>query len=166
MTSRRRFSREEPSKNFVGFVIGDVRYALPIAAVLEIVNPLGLIELPGAPTASMGVAQYRDEVLPVVSLRARLGLPAEFATRQTKWIIIEFENRRAAVIVDAVTEVFHSSGTTKTAALGAHEEQRGIIGVAQKSGALVFVLDVAAITTLAAPTNNDTLALAEANGEK
>ncbi|HOU91820.1 MAG TPA: chemotaxis protein CheW, partial [Polyangiaceae bacterium] len=40
--------RPDPQKSLVGFTIGDVAYAVPIAAVREIVNPSALTPLPHA----------------------------------------------------------------------------------------------------------------------
>ena len=45
-------ARPDPQKSLVGFVVGDVAYAVPIADVREIVNPLLLTELPHAPRRS------------------------------------------------------------------------------------------------------------------
>ncbi len=41
--------RHDPSKNLVGFIIGDVHYAVSIHRVREIANPLTLVALPKAP---------------------------------------------------------------------------------------------------------------------
>ena len=70
--------RHDPSKNLVGFIVGDVHYAVSIHRVREIANPLQLVALPKAPRAVTGVADYRGEVVPVIDLRVRFGLdPAE-----------------------------------------------------------------------------------------
>ena len=68
--------RHAPSKSLVGFLIGDVSYAVPIAVVREISKPLTVVALPHAPPAVIGVADYRGEVIPVLDMRARFGLPA------------------------------------------------------------------------------------------
>ena len=44
--------RADPQKSLVGFVVGDVAYAVPIAQVREIVNPLPLTVLPHSPAAT------------------------------------------------------------------------------------------------------------------
>ena len=65
--------RHDPTKTMVGFVVGDVQYAVPIGQVREISNPLAVVELPRAPASVVGVAYYRGEVVPVVDLRGRFG---------------------------------------------------------------------------------------------
>ena len=48
--------RHDPSKNLVGFVVGNVEYAVAIARVKEIGNPLPIVSLPHAPRPVVGVA--------------------------------------------------------------------------------------------------------------
>ncbi len=158
--------KEDPSRNYVGCVVGDIRYAISIPFVREIVNPLPLLELPNAPPAVLGVADYRNQVVPVVSLRARFGLGAMPPTRRTKWVVVETEGRLAALVVDGVTEVFRSAVVRAPPTLGPGDDVRGIEGVAEKEGALVFVLDVARFATLVAPLDSATAALLASGGSK
>jgi purine-binding chemotaxis protein CheW len=135
--------RHDPSKNLVGFVVGDVHYAVSIHRVREIANPLDLVELPKAPKSVTGVADYRGEVVPVIDLRVRFGLDAQEATRRTKWIIVDVDHRFVALVVDAVTEVFGTGGQElrPVPSLGGGDDLRGISGVTSHDGALTFVLE-------------------------
>ncbi len=135
--------RHDPLKNLVAFVIGDVNYAFSIDCVREIVNPLPVIELPSSPPAVAGVADYRGEVVPVIDLRVRFGLPGVTVTRRTKWILIDVGGKLVAVIVDAVTDVFGTGGAELRPAppLGAGDDVRGIAGVTSFADLMVFVLD-------------------------
>lgn len=168
--------RHDPTKNLVGFLVGDVTYAVKIEAVREIVNPLDVVELPRAPKAVRGVASFRGDVVPVVDLRVRFGLPPSEPTRRSKWIVLDVgrgaiapvapaspagapgsaasgppSGRYAALVVDAVTEVFGTGGEEIRPAppLGAGDDLRGIEGVASHGDGLVFVLDVRAFALLA-----------------
>lgn len=148
--------RHDPSKNLVGFMVGEVSYAVRIELVREIVNPLMVVELPHAPPSVRGVADYRDEIVPVVDLRERFGLEELPRTRRNKWIVVDVarignapqtvstSGRFVALVVDRVTEVF---GTGKqeikpAPPLGAGDHVRGIDGVTNHGDRLVFVLDV------------------------
>jgi len=152
--------RHDPSKDLVGFLVGEVMYAVRIEVVREIVNPLAIVDLPRAPATVKGVADYRGEVVPVVDLRERFGLPAVARSRKTKWIVLDVGPRRvagapppaastaryAALVVDSVTEVFGLSGGELRPAppLGSGEDARGIEGVTTLGDRLVFVLDARA----------------------
>lgn len=133
--------RHDPSKTLVGFSVGDVQYAVPIARVKEIANPIAVVALPHAPHAIVGVADYRGDVVPVVDLRTRFGLSRAETTRRTKWIVVDVAGRLAALVVDSVTEVFGTGGAElrPAPALGG-DDVRGIEGVTTHEGSLVFVL--------------------------
>jgi purine-binding chemotaxis protein CheW len=145
--------RHDPSKNLVGFIVGEVHYAVSIHLVREIANPLQLVALPKAPRAVTGVADYRGEVVPVVDLRARFGLGETELTRRTKWIIVDVEQRFVALVVDAVTEVFGTGGQElrPVPSLGGGDDVRGISGVTSHLGTLTFVLDTRRFGELTEP---------------
>jgi purine-binding chemotaxis protein CheW len=159
--------RHDPTKNLVGFLVGDVAYAVRIEAVREIVNPLEVVELPRAPKAVRGVAAFRGEVVPVIDLRIRFALPPSGSSRKHKWIVIDVTpkargvaheptpvqaaGRYVALVVDSVTDVFGTGGEAIRPAptLGTGDDVRGIEGVATYGRGLVFVLDVRAFNALA-----------------
>ncbi len=165
--------RHDPSKDLVGFLVGDVMYAVRIEVVREIVNPLVVVDLPRAPKAVKGVADYRGEVVPVIDLRERFGLPPQPRSRKTKWIVLDVgagrkspatapgsAARYAALVVDSVTEVFGLAGGELRPAppLGPGDDMRGIEGVTTLGARLVFVLDApafGAVTRAALETNVD-----------
>jgi purine-binding chemotaxis protein CheW len=144
--------RDDPSKSFVGFLVGGVQYAMPIASVREVAKPLPLVELPHAPHAVVGVAEYRGEVIPVVDLRVRFDQPFAPPTRKTKWIVAMVSTRTLALVVDSVTEVFGTAGGELRPApvLGTGDAARGLAGVTTRSG-LVFVLDASRLAELTEP---------------
>jgi len=148
-----RKARPDPQKSLVGFAVGDVAYAVPIADVREIVNPLVLTELPHAPAAVVGVADHRGEVIAIVDLRHRFGLRPLPDRRRSKWILVQVEHRVIGLIVDRVLDVFGTSGAEVRTppALGAGEEMRGILGVTTHDGVLTFVLDVSRFDELVRP---------------
>ena len=143
-------ARIDPQKTLVGFVVGDIRYALDIAVVLQIVQPLELAPLPHLPEAVMGVADYRGDVVPVIDLRVRFGLPPAPPSRRTKWIVASVSGQAAALVVDAVTDVFGTKGAELRPApgLGGGDDRRGILGVTMQDEKLTFVLDVARLRPL------------------
>jgi purine-binding chemotaxis protein CheW len=134
----------------VGFVVGDVSYAVPIALVKEIVNPGGLTAVPHSPHSVVGVVDHRGQVVPIVDLRKRFGLPATTERGKAKWILLDVEERWVGLVVDRVTEVFGAENSKLGPAplMGEGDELRGILGVVHRSGELVFVLDVSAFGML------------------
>jgi purine-binding chemotaxis protein CheW len=138
-------NRADPKKNLVGFIVGGVAYAVDIARVREIVNPLPITPLPHTPPDVVGVTDHRGEVVPLIDLRVRFGLPPESSGRGTKWILLNAGGERSVgMIVDAVTEVFGTGdGIRPTPEVGGNRDLRGITGVVNHGGKLTFVLDTA-----------------------
>lgn len=134
--------RSDPQKSLVGFFVGDVHYAVDIASVFQILNPLPITVLPHLAGVVAGVAEIRGEVIPVLDLRARFGLPSVPASRRNKWVLVDVGGRTAALAVDSVSDVFAKSSVEArgTPALGRGDEARGIIGVFDVSGKLTFLL--------------------------
>jgi purine-binding chemotaxis protein CheW len=134
--------RKDPSKNLVECIVGDVRYGVTIAVVREIVNPLPSVPLPSAPPWILGVADYRDEVVPVVDLRLRFGLGGTATTPKTKWIVVRKDDVSFALVVDAVTEVFRSDDLRPPPPVAQGADVRSLEGVTTHDASMVFVLDV------------------------
>lgn len=148
-SGRRRLDR---TKNLVGFSVGDVNYAVEILAVREIINPLPIVTLPHAPDAVLGVVDHRGEVVPIVDLRRRFGLPPADASVRKKWVIVRVEERQVGLVVDSVTDVFGAGANTDrdVPQLGMGDAARGIAAAFHHEGALVFVLDMARVAAAAA----------------
>ncbi|HEY1954922.1 MAG TPA: chemotaxis protein CheW [Polyangiaceae bacterium] len=143
--------RKDPSKNLVECIVADVRYAVTIAFVREIVNPLPTVALASAPRWIAGVADYRDEVVPVVDLRTRFGLERADEGPRTKWIVVRHGDVSFALVVDAVTEVFRSGDLRPAPALADGEDVRALEGVTTHDNQLVFILDVRRLALLVDP---------------
>ena len=137
--------RIDTHKNLVGFIVGEVHYAIDISRVREIVNPLPITALPHMPSDVAGVADHRGEVVPVLDLRVRFNLAPKDDARGTKWILITLENQVVGLVVDSVTEVFgaQNDDIRPTPEVGGNGDLRGIMGVARHEGRLTFVLDTA-----------------------
>jgi purine-binding chemotaxis protein CheW len=153
--------RKDQAKNLVSFLVGDVRYAVEISKVREIVNPLLTVSLPHAPPEVVGVADHRGDILPVVDLRVRFGMGSPEATRRTKWIIVRVPERSGAValVVDAVTDVFGAGQDDQRSVpeLGSGATRRGIASVYAHQGGLVFVVDTSVVTSAARELDPKTL---------
>ena len=136
--------RPDAQKNLVGFVVGDVHYAIEISRVREIVNPLDVTPLPHTPDEIVGVADHRGEVVPVVDLRVRFNLQPKEEERGTKWILVNIGSHIVGLVVDSVTDVFgaRNDEIRVTPDVGGNRDLRGITGVARHEGKLVFILDI------------------------
>ncbi len=60
----------------VALMLDDIRYALPLTSVEQVVRAVEVTPLPDAPDIIMGVINVHGRVVPVVDIRRRFRLPA------------------------------------------------------------------------------------------
>ncbi|ACL66254.1 CheW protein [Anaeromyxobacter dehalogenans 2CP-1] len=87
------------------FRVGGEDYAIDIMRVREIIPPQPVTPVPRAPAFVEGVFHLRDEVIPVVDVRRRFGLPIGPPTRRTRFLVVNVARRRIGLVVDEVCEV-------------------------------------------------------------
>lgn len=95
----------EPHLQAVSFRLNNELYALNILDVQEIIKPVSITLVPLAPEWIAGVINLRGQILPVIDLGKRLGLPTPAQSRGTRFIITRYSERRIGLIVDEVLEV-------------------------------------------------------------
>jgi purine-binding chemotaxis protein CheW len=87
--------------------LGEQEYALPLDRVREIIPlPDHIAEVPRPETAVLGVMTLRDRLLPIVSLRALLGLPVATQRQQrSKIVVVSLGDGVVGVVADATREI-------------------------------------------------------------
>lgn len=89
----------------VVFTIEDQRYALRLEAVSRIVRMVEVTPLPHAPEIVAGVIDVAGSIMPVISLRRRLGLPERAMRLSDRLIVSDAGGRAVALAVDGVSGV-------------------------------------------------------------
>lgn len=85
-------------------------YAIQVERIREIVRMRDLTRLPRSPEWLLGVIALRGEVVEVVDLRCRLGLPAGEPNRSNRIIVLHGDAESVTgVLVDSVSEVLRVS---------------------------------------------------------
>lgn len=82
------------------FEVDSHRYALDTDCVLEIVRAVQPARLPKAPAVITGVINARGEVIPLLDLRLRFGLPAAPIRVHDVFVIVQTGLRRLAFRAD------------------------------------------------------------------
>jgi purine-binding chemotaxis protein CheW len=98
-------SEETTTRQLVVFSLGDEEYALPIAAVHEIIRYTEPRSVASSVGWIRGVISLRGKIVPVYDLAARLGQAAQAAAEDQKIVIVETASDMAGVVVDDVEEV-------------------------------------------------------------
>lgn len=89
---------------YITFEVGQETYAVPMEVVREIVRVPELTRVPLSPPYVEGVANLRGEVLPVISLRRRLGLEEKQLDELSRVVVFEWEGNIVGAIVDRMAE--------------------------------------------------------------
>ncbi len=92
-------------RKFISFLVAGRPYALPLERVAEIVPWRELNRMPHMPRAVEGILDLRGRVIPVISLRTRMGLPPLESTRGTFILVLDLAGPPAAILVDGVESV-------------------------------------------------------------
>lgn len=88
------------------FTVARDEYALDILRVREIARPLPVRQIPGAPSAQVGVVHLRKtEAIPILDLRRRFDLNARPEAETGRIIVCVVEGRLVGLFVDEVLDV-------------------------------------------------------------
>jgi purine-binding chemotaxis protein CheW len=93
--------------SLISFDLGQQEYALPLEQIREIIPlPVQVAEVARAETAVLGVVTLRDRLLPLVSLRALLGLPNDVQPQQrSKVVVLSLGASTIGVVADRTREI-------------------------------------------------------------
>lgn len=97
---------ESETVQYIVIEIGEEQYGIDIKYVDNIVRMQKITRVPNVQYYFDGVINLRGEVVPVMSLRRKVGLADVEETNKSRIIIIKMENNAPiGIVVDAVKEV-------------------------------------------------------------
>ncbi len=97
---------EYNTTQFIVIKIGEEQYGIDIRYVENIVRMQKITRVPQVQPYFKGVINLRGEVVPVMSLRTKMGLEEDEYTNKSRIIIVKLEaNAPLGIIVDEVKEV-------------------------------------------------------------
>ena len=123
----------------VVFALNRQQYALRLAGVCQVLRMVEVTPLPKAPKIVLGVLSLHRTVVPVLSMRRRVGLTEVEASLTDQLILADTASRRVALVVDAVTGVVERSteGITKAERVVPGAEY--VEGIAKLEDGLLFI---------------------------
>jgi len=96
---------DQPGREILVFEVDGRRYGLPAAEVRELLRAVSIVPLPLTGSAIEGVVNLRGRVIPVLDLRARLGLPARAVVPSDHMIVAQSEGGLVAMRVDRALDL-------------------------------------------------------------
>jgi purine-binding chemotaxis protein CheW len=129
---------------FVVFKLGKEEYGINIMQVQEIGPYEEPVKVPNTPAFVEGVMNLRGNVIPVISLKKRFNIPGQELTDNTRTVVINFENKQIAFIVDDASEVLtlDESNIQETPEIIAGVDRKYITGIGKQENRLLIILDL------------------------
>ena len=135
----------ETAVQYIVVRIGNEQYGINIKYIDNIVRNQKFTRVPKTQTYYKGVINLRGEIIPVMSIRLKLGLEDDEFTDKTRIIIVKIEGATIGVIVDQVREVvtLDDDNTEKITRTSRDDAASGYISSIGKSkGELISLLDI------------------------
>lgn len=129
---------------FVVFKLGKEEYGVNIMQVQEIGPYQEPVKVPNTPDFVEGVMNLRGSVIPVLSLKKRFNIKGQELTENTRTIVINFEDKQIAFIVDDASEVLtlDTADIQDTPEIIAGVDRRYITGIGKRGERLLIILDL------------------------
>jgi purine-binding chemotaxis protein CheW len=148
---------------FVTLGIEQEVFGVPVESVLEILDMRPIFRVPEAPHYLLGLIDLRGRSVPVLDLRAKLGLPAIPATEMTRILVLEVEVAGRALVLglvaDRVFEVMalRADDIEPPPDIGVRWRSDYIRGVGHRDARFVIIFDLSRLFSTA-----DAIAIASA----
>ena len=133
---------EVESKQYIVVMVGDEHYGLDIGYIDNIVRMQKITRVPRVQDYFRGVINLRGEVVPIMSLRKKMGLEDDVFTNASRIIILKLEgNASLGIIVDEVREVVNLSEDE----IDKTNKGKFINGIGKHEEELISLLEINAI---------------------
>ena len=138
----------ENDGKYLTFQLAEEGYGIGILKVREIIGMLPVTPVPQTPMFLKGVINLRGQVIPVVDLRLKFGLPEEEYTERTSIIVVEVKglsvNIPIGIVVDTVSEVINIQALEiePPPAFGSTIDTNFILGMAKTGDGVKILLNI------------------------
>ena len=96
-------------EHIVVFRLGNEEYGIEINNVQEINIMSEITRFPSAPIFIAGMVNLRGEIIPILNLRKLFIVHDAAAYDESKFLVVEFQNRRIGIMIDSASEVLKLS---------------------------------------------------------
>jgi purine-binding chemotaxis protein CheW len=160
---------ETPANDLTGkyltVVLGEEAYGLNVLKIREIIRLQKITSVPQLPDYVKGVINLRGRVIPIVDLRVKFDLPADYAER-TCIVVVQVtlpdeQSVHMGLIVDSVEEVvnLNAEEIEDTPGFGAQIDTSYLLGMAKVKGEVKTLIDIDRIVA-----TDTVIAISEAAG--
>ena len=133
---------------YLTVVLADEAYGIAVIKVREIIRHQKVTPVPQLPEFVKGVINLRGRVIPIIDLRVKFGLPANFSERTCIVVVhvtpMDAPAIQMGLIVDSVEEVVNltSAEIEPTPDFGTRLDTAYLLGMAKVKGEVKTLLDI------------------------
>lgn len=132
----------EHDAQVVIFELNSQNYALPIIETKEIIRVTDIVKIPQVEYYIEGIMNLRGNVIPVLNLNSRLGLPDSGITGDSRIIVVGLTDKKIGLIVERVNQIGKYSESEIEPPSVAGDNVDFIKGVIKKEEDLWMLLDL------------------------
>jgi len=131
----------------VTFRIGNEEFGIDIQKVQEINRMIEITKIPNTPTHVEGVVNLRGKIIPIISLRTKLGFGEAERDKATRIMVVEIDGNVLGFIVDSVSEVLriHDAKIEPTPSITGGPDANYIDGVINLGDRLLILLNLSTL---------------------
>jgi purine-binding chemotaxis protein CheW len=148
MADNRLETIEKSTKQYIVVQVGNEKYGIDIGYVDNIIRMQKITRVPKAQVYFKGIINLRGEIVPVMSIRIKMGLEDDVFTNASRIIILKVEEKGLlGIIVDEVCEVVTLSEDEIEAvsANPADAKSNFISGIGKKGETLISLFEINSI---------------------
>jgi purine-binding chemotaxis protein CheW len=123
-------------------------YGLRLSAVERVLRAVEVTPLPQTPKVVSGVIDVGGQIVPVLSLRNRLGLAERAVGVNDQFVLARTARRRIALVVDLACGVVEKTAADLIEAKTILPNLKQIEGIVQLDGGIVLIHDLDALLSL------------------
>jgi purine-binding chemotaxis protein CheW len=142
--------KQDQGGRYLSFSLGANLYAAPLLGVKEVIALPEIKALPQAPSYFLGVINLRGQIITVIDLQRKLGIPEDLRNESCV-IICDLHPHSVGLLVTAVNQVLNlTSAQIGPRPEGPSVQKQGYItGITKLDDKLVILIDIAACLELA-----------------
>ena len=137
----KKHSADVLERELLCFRLGEAEYAIDLSTVKEIIRIKEITPVPNTADFVLGITVLRGEIIPVIDLRKRIGLPFLDFTSSTRLVMISFEGAMTGLVVDGIPDVKRvAAGSIQSADMVGSVDIRFLSGISTSKGGFTALL--------------------------
>jgi purine-binding chemotaxis protein CheW len=134
----------QAGREYLSFALGDSQYCIDILKVQEIRTYEAPTRIANTPEFIKGVMNLRGNIVPIIDLRMKFGLPEPRYDTQTVVIVLNVAKRTVGVVVDGVSDVVAvpAADIKPPPEFGGALDTRYLQGLATVGGQMLILIDI------------------------